>query len=114
MGAQHDFEFFGPHGPALLLFALPAVVLGLVFACNGDGCLSLYPTLSVPGFPAGARLFSWEALAAFSAWFGAVLLLHLVLPGRRAEGVVLPNGGRLTYKLNGGWTGQWAGWAARR
>ena len=27
--------------------------------------------------------------------------LHLVLPGKRQQGVPLPDGSRLTYKLNG-------------
>lgn len=103
---QHDqqhfeFEFFGPYGPGVLLFALPCVVLGLVYACNSEGCLELLPELSVPGFPSDQPLYSHEAMAAVVGWSLLVLLLHVILPGQQAQGVVLPTGRRLTYKLNG-------------
>lgn len=98
---QQHFEFFGPWGPAILLFALPATLYALIYGCNSKGCLQLYPSLEIPGFVEGSQLWSSQALVAYVAWFGAVLLLHLALPGSRAEGVVLPNGKRLTYKLNG-------------
>lgn len=58
------------------------------------------PTLLLPST---ASFFSWEAMAVFAAWFGGLALLHLILPGRKVEGAPLPNGGRLTYKINGGW-----------
>ncbi len=96
-----EYEFFGPHGPFLLIFVLPLTVYGLYFGCNATGCLKVWPTFSVPGFPAGAQLFTTEALGVFLAWFFGVVALHLVLPGQRAQGVVLPDGSRLTYKLNG-------------
>jgi hypothetical protein len=40
-------------------------------------------------------------MAAVVAWFVLVLLLHVLLPGEEAQGVLLPTGRRLTYKLNG-------------
>lgn len=101
--ARHEhfeYEFFGPYGPGLLTLVLPCVVLGLTYACNSEGCLQL-PDLSVPGFPSGQPLYSHEAMAAVLGWFLLVLLLHVVLPGERAQGVLLPTGRRLTYKLNG-------------
>lgn len=96
-----QYEFFGPWGPALLVPALPAVVLGLVWACNESGCLSLTPTPWAPGFPAGRSLYSHQAMAAVLGWFSLVLVLHLLLPGAHMQGVALPNRRRLTYKLNG-------------
>ncbi|KAI8466239.1 MAG: sterol reductase [Monoraphidium minutum] len=98
-GTQH-FEFFGPHGPALLVVALPLTVLALPYACNERGCMQLLPTFWVPGFAPGQPLYTHAAMAAVAGWFGLVLLLHVLLPGRRAQGVVLPDGSRLTYKLN--------------
>ena len=98
---EFEFEFFGPHGPALLVFVLPAVVYGLVFGCNAHSCLTLYPQFKLPGLDPSSKLFTTEALLAYIAWFGAVLLLHVLLPGKRAQGVVLPDGARLNYKLNG-------------
>ena len=98
----HHFEFFGPYlGPIGILLGLPAVCYGLVFACNASGCLSLAPQLQVPGFPAGQRFFTAEALAAVLGWFAFQLLLHVLLPGRRRQGTVLADGSRMTYKLNG-------------
>jgi hypothetical protein len=98
----HQYEFFGPHGPALLVLALPIVVYGLFFGCNRSaGCLQLFPTLSLPGWPQGAQLYSNEATLVFLGWFFGLLALHLLVDGKRVAGVVLPNGARLTYKLNG-------------
>ena len=56
---EAEFEFFGPHVPGLLLFILPAVLYGLIFGCNRDGCLLLsltspyvsLPTKGVYGWP---------------------------------------------------------------
>lgn len=109
---QHfEYEFFGPYGPAVLVFALPCVVLGLVYACNSEGCLQLSQVLQtplsqwslslLPGFPSDQPLYSHEAMAAVVGWFALVLLLHVLLPGDTAQGVLLPSGRRLTYKLNG-------------
>jgi delta14-sterol reductase len=99
--AGGDFEFGGPHGPAFIILALPAVVYGLVYACNAGGLLSLYPALSIPGFPAGQEFLTAPGLLGFFGWMALVLLLHLLLPAQKAEGVVLPNGKRLKYRLNG-------------
>ena len=101
-----EFEFFGPYlGPLGILLGLPAVCYALVYACNASGCMHLAPRFSIPGFPPGQRLFTWQALVAYCAWFAFQAALHLLLPGKRREGVVLPNGSRLRYKLNGGWVG---------
>lgn len=101
--ADHEeYEFFGPHGPFLLIFLLPAVLYALIYACNKDGCFSLYPlpVKTAPGFPSGSRLFSWEATAAYFGWFFGLVALHLILPGTVAQGSVLKDGRRLNYKLN--------------
>ncbi len=97
-----EFEFFGPYlGPLGILLGLPSVCYALVYACNASGCMHLAPRFSIPGFPPGQRLFTWQALAVYCAWFAFQAALHLLLPGKRREGVVLPNGSRLRYKLNG-------------
>lgn len=97
---KHDFEFFGPHGPALIMVFLPLTLYGLVYACNANGTLQLSPTFSLPGFSANQKYFTLEALAAYVAWFFLILGLHLVLPGASVKGVKLPNDKQLTYKLN--------------
>lgn len=100
---EHHFEFFGPHVPGLLLLVLPAVLYALVYGCNASGCLQIYPSLSIPGFAPGTLMWSSTAMAVVSGWMLLVLVLHVILPGLRAEGVLLPNGKRLSYKLNGRW-----------
>lgn len=101
MGKHHDFEFFGPHGPAFIMLSLPLTIYGLVYACNGSGTIQLTPRLSVPGFPKNQQFFTVQALAAYVGWFTLILALHLLLPGTTAQGVKLPNDKKLPYKLNG-------------
>lgn len=99
---QHEFEFAGPHGPALLVVALPLVVLALPWLCSERGCVQLWPHFKPPpGFAPGQPLYTHTAMAVVAGWFALVLALHLVLPGATAEGVALPDGSRLKYKLNG-------------
>ena len=100
-GKVQEFEFFGPHGPLGIILGLPVVCYALVYACNAQGCMHVVPEFSVPGFAPGQAFFSTQALAAYLAWFGLLVVLHLLLPGQRAEGTVLPDGRRLPYKLNG-------------
>lgn len=58
--ARHQqYEFFGPHGPALLVLLLPATLYGLMYACNEHGCLKLWPRLEAPGWPK-PTCFSWQ------------------------------------------------------
>lgn len=108
-GKKIHFEFQGPYlGPLGILLGLPAVCYALFYACNAQGCMHFVPQFSLPGFPEGQVFFTWEALAVFLGWFGLLVALHLLLPGERAQGTVLPDGSRLTYKLNGGFSGE--GW----
>ena len=97
------YEFGGPiAGPLALFVILPLVPYLLVFLCNSGDCLSFIRGYSsIPGLPAGARLASWEAFGVFCVWIGLQAALHLLLPGRWREGVVLPNNHRLTYKFTG-------------
>lgn len=95
------YEFFGPYlGPIGIVIGLPLLCYALVYACNADGCMHLSP-FSIPGFPADQRFFTWEATGIFLGWMALQVALHLILPGRKLQGVQLPNGSRLTYKLNG-------------
>jgi delta14-sterol reductase len=55
----------------------------------------------MPKLPDGMALFSWEACAVFAGWIAYTTALHLVLPGMKKEGIVLSDGTRLAYKLNG-------------
>ena len=64
-------------------------------------CKSIHPHAH-SGLPGGiSAFFDITAVIVYAAWFFGLVLLHLVLPGRTAEGTVLPNGKKLKYKLNG-------------
>mmetsp|Transcript_12034 Transcript_12034/g.20343 ORF Transcript_12034/g.20343 Transcript_12034/m.20343 type:complete len:430 (-) Transcript_12034:329-1618(-) len=103
------YEFEGPYlGPIGVILGLPAVCYLLVFACNSSGCLNLQ-TLEVPGFPAGMSFVTWEGIVVSVGWFGLMVVLHLILPGQRVQGVKIAykddkgasRDKQLTYKLNG-------------
>eukprot|EP00740_Mantoniella_antarctica_P014235 CAMPEP_0181374646 /NCGR_PEP_ID=MMETSP1106-20121128/16147_1 /TAXON_ID=81844 /ORGANISM="Mantoniella antarctica, Strain SL-175" /LENGTH=431 /DNA_ID=CAMNT_0023492673 /DNA_START=92 /DNA_END=1387 /DNA_ORIENTATION=+ len=96
------YEFGGPVGALGIIVSLPAVCYGLVFFCNADVCIRLNNlTATLPALPAGMVLFSWQACAVYLGWMAYTTLLHLLLPGIRKEGILLPDNTRLTYKLNG-------------
>lgn len=66
---KRSFEFYGPQlGPFAIMVGLPLICYGLFFACHQGGCLALRPTLSLPSWPHEARVFSWEALAAYTGF----------------------------------------------
>ena len=114
VGTAPEFEFMGPTaGPLGMVLGLPAVCYGLFYACNAGGCLGLSQPGRLLGFPPAQRLFTWQALAVYLAWFACQAALHLLLPGRRAQGTKLPDGTQLTYKLNGEWAGGRAGVGGR-
>lgn len=99
---KSSFEFYGPRlGPFAIMAGLPIVCYGLFFACHEGGCLTLWPTLSLPALPKNTRLFSWEAVAAYSGYVLFQCIVHLLLPGQLLQGAKLPGGKHLTYKLTG-------------
>ena len=102
--APTHYEFGGPHlGPAALVLGLPAVCYALLAACNDSGCVAgvrgLVDVRTWPGLPTPAATLAGAAVIA--AWFAFQAALHLLLPGATAQGVVLADGRRLTYKLTG-------------
>ena len=100
-----DYEFFGPYvGPIAIVLGLPAICIGLVAACNQSGCTDW--SLNPPRLPDDWRLFDHRASVAVLGWILFQACLWLVIPGKKAQGVVLTDGRRLTYKLTG------KGWAA--
>ena len=100
---SHHYEFFGPNlGPIGIMIGLPSVCYGLVFACNAENCIDSWAGVKLlPAWPEGQKFFTWEATVVFLMWMGFQIMLHLLLPGEKVEGTVLPNGSKLTYKLTG-------------
>jgi protein-S-isoprenylcysteine O-methyltransferase Ste14 len=101
------YEFGGPIGALGIVVGLPLVCYGLVAFCNENGCVKpselRWPidASALPSWPRGVPLFSVDACLVFLGWMAFTIATHLILPGAKKQGVVLPNGERLTYKLNG-------------
>ena len=77
------------------MISLPLVVVGLAAACGGAYCLGPSP-LGAFRIDVDA-LVSLDALVVVCGWLAFQALLQIALPGPRAQGVVLPDGSRLTY-----------------
>ena len=100
--AKHGphYEFGGPLGAAGICLGLPGVCYFLVRVCNQGGCLAPSALPELPPAPRGAYV-SAQGFAAYLAWIALCVALHVLLPGERKQGVVLRDGTRLNYKLNG-------------
>jgi len=88
------------------MLSLPLTVWFLYFACpnKGEGfCLQGVNLMGLRQMtlPVLSTLVDSWAIGLVLAWFAWLVALERVLPGEVAEGVVLPNGKRLPYKLNG-------------
>lgn len=84
---------------------------GLTMACNAGSCpawpMSSFSQFHANGFKSmqtlewWQSLWSWEAAGVYGAWYAWTVLCWFILPGRQVEGVVLRDGSRLKYKMNG-------------
>ena len=104
--ATMHYEFGGPIGAGAITLVLPLVCYFLVYACNEDGCAVVGDVArrgfaSLPGFPKSMPLFDAQGALMAIGWMTFTIVAHLVLPGIEKQGVTLPDGSRLTYKLNG-------------
>ena len=105
--AEPHYEFGGPIGALGIMVGLPLVTLMLYVGCGRDFCVTdLDSAAELPGRLAGALvgdvvLWSWDAAAVVCGWTVLHFALYVLLPGREASGVVLSDGSRLTYRLNG-------------
>lgn len=100
------YEFGGPIGALGITTVLPIVCYFLVYACNEDGCVEVSKLVrgergAFPGFPRHMPLATVDGAIAALGWIAFTVLAHVLIPGIEKEGVVLPDGSRLTYKLNG-------------
>ena len=110
--AHFEYEFGGPLlGPVGIVVGLPLLVFIFANYCGRDGWPSAQLVGAVAAGDAAALLrrvaadvaAAWrlEALLAYVAYFLAYVLLSLVVPGPEKLGAPLPDGRRLSYKLNG-------------
>lgn len=102
-----EYEFGGPLGAVGIIFGLPFGAFALFVACGSDYCVTDVETLTalparlLSAFNGGVVLWSWEAAAVVFGWAALHFAMYLMLPGEVARGVVLRDGSRLRYPLNG-------------
>lgn len=97
-----EYEFVGPYvGPIGILFGLPLLVWAFSFFANGS--LSSWTSIpqSISWQEVISKSFSKEGMFVYLAWFLFQLVLHVTIPGPEIPGVVLRNGKRLGYVING-------------
>jgi hypothetical protein len=97
-----EFEFGGPLGATTVMISLPLVIVGLYVGCGRNGCASgpasaaeVFKNMQLP------QLWDWTAAAVVFGWAALHFALYVLLPGPRVEGVVLRDGSRLKYPING-------------
>jgi len=99
---QPEYEFGGPAGAAGVMLLLPLVIGFLYAGCGKHGCIRLpEDALDVLAAAPLAPLWDWTAAAVVAGWTALHFLLYVALPGPRVEGVVLADGSRLKYPMNG-------------
>ncbi|KAI8323126.1 C-14 sterol reductase [Martensiomyces pterosporus] len=99
-------EFFGLPGSIFVMTTTTAVLSIWYFSCNEhDGC-SL-PTSShqwariISGVSDYQSYLSPQAIVYYTLWWLWLVALYFIAPGATVQGVVLRNGKRLDYRLNG-------------
>ncbi|KAJ2782840.1 erg24, C-14 sterol reductase [Coemansia javaensis] len=99
-------EFFGAPGAAAVMVLTVAVVFVWYFSCSASaGCQLPLTAAQWARIAAGAADYrayvSPRAVAYYALWWLWLALLYFAIPAPRAQGVVLRNGQRLHYPING-------------
>lgn len=103
------YEFFGPLGALFITVSVPAITYALYFGCSetSGGCPppldSLWPTIttSLSDCDWWKSLWDTQAAVAYLAWYAFCVVTWAVLPGDWVEGVLIRDGTRKKYKING-------------
>lgn len=102
------FEFLGRFGATAITVGVPLATYLLYFGCSEEtgGCP---PSLAldrltlaledIPGILAG--LWDTRSTIQYLAWYAFCVAAWRILPGDEVEGVLLRNGERKKYTLNG-------------
>lgn len=110
---QFSYEFGGPIGAAGVMIGLPSVMYLLYFTCGGfnDGwCLASPHPSDLEKLRAygtnfsnnvAGQFLSWRAAGILLAWLAFQIGLERFLPGDDVDGVLLKDGSRLKYRMNG-------------
>ncbi|XP_026767871.3 delta(14)-sterol reductase TM7SF2 isoform X1 [Pangasianodon hypophthalmus] len=93
-----DTEFGGAIGAACLIVLLPLTVLFLLSVCvSAEGAVLRWP----PPLPPHSDLYDPRAVFIIAVWISAHILLYMLPVGKVSEGLVLRDGSRLKYPING-------------
>ncbi|NXH17603.1 LBR protein, partial [Bucco capensis] len=93
-----ELEFGGRTGTFMLIFFLPATVFYLLLVCKQDDpSLLNFP----PPIPALESLWEARVFGIVLLWFFLQALFYLLPVGKVAEGLPLPDGRKLKYRING-------------
>lgn len=106
------YEFGGPIGALGITLACPFFTYWLASACTADACprwpLSELVSWHQQGWHSmfsdaewWKSFFSWEATAAYFAWYAFNVVCWGILPGETCDGGVMRNGEKLSYRNNG-------------
>ena len=95
-----NYEFGGPIGALMTTLVLPPLVLALTYFAS-IGQISLDPAaIYASSFSHDMTTFLYCFIGIF-AWFAFQVVLERFLPCELVQGAPLPNGKRLTYRING-------------
>ena len=104
-------EFFGVAGTTFVTLMCPTVVFFLFYGCNETtGChpstvqqwKTMWNLAVRDEWPSSAgRWWEWETVPVVAAFFAYLVVCWVVLPAPWTEGMLLRDGTRKVYKLNG-------------
>ncbi len=105
-----EYQFFGPPGALLVTICSPLIAYLLYFGCSEEngGCPPRSYAAWIPSIISSIQRLDWwaslwdtEATIIYLAWYIFCVVAWAVLPGDDFQGVVMRNGQRKTYKVNG-------------
>lgn len=98
-----DYEFGGPPGALGTMLGLPVAIFAFTSLCTGAYCVKPSNISDLQAHLPSSVDAIWSAEAFYVAvgWFLVQVLLERVLPCAKVQGVELPTGKKLTYRISG-------------
>ncbi|KAJ8695605.1 erg24, C-14 sterol reductase [Pleurotus ostreatus] len=105
-----EYQFFGPPGALLVTISSPLIAYALYFGCSEEsgGCPPGNFAAWIPSVTSSTTRLDWwmslwdsEATVIYLAWYLFCVVAWAILPGNDFQGVLMRNGQKKTYKVNG-------------
>lgn len=105
-----EYQFFGPPGALLVTISSPLIAYALYFGCSEEsgGCPPGNLAAWIPSVTSSITRLDWwmslwdaEATVIYLAWYLFCVVAWAILPGNDFQGVLMRNGQKKTYKVNG-------------